>query len=106
MVYCPPPFKLARGSLLVGSDHRLHFVDSFFIHDQLSVFTHVDLKSIHGPGRGTFEIKPALVITAAMTRTLELFLGAQPPRGAPQMRALGKDSVDPALFALDPNSLR
>ena len=104
----PPPESLylqdAFRMLLIGFHGRLHAVQNVLVHDQLAVLANLNFKSVHRSRSGPFEIHPAFVITAPMTRALKFVLGRQPTGRAPKMGAFGKNRVDALFLANNPDA--
>src|SRR2546428_9022468 len=85
---------IAPVALLLGEDLRL-------VDQDLPVFGQDDAVALERARRGAFVVDPAAVEAAAVTGALELVLGLQPVRRAPEVRADGAQDVDAVVVAHD-----
>src|SRR3954451_9176300 len=69
---------------------------------ELPVFRERDAQALERPRRRTLEGDAGPIEAAPVTGTLDLLLGRQPARRAPEVRALREQRVEPFLGADDP----
>src|SRR3954470_10180779 len=87
------PLRLQEGARLVPLA-LLEKVLHALVDEDLTVLRTRDAEPFERPRRRALEVDPGLVEAAAVAGTLELVLRREPPRRAPEMRALRKQRVD------------
>ena len=76
------------------------------IHLDLACRQQLDVRAVHRPRRGTFEVHAFAVISAAVARALEFILARLPVGRAPQVSTAREDREDAFRVAHDPNTVR
>ena len=75
------------------------------VHYDLTFGVKFDVSAVHGSRRRTFEVDPLSVITAAVTRALELVFTGLPVRSAAEMRANRRDHENTLTVSYYPDSV-
>ena len=75
------------------------------VHDDLAGGVHFDVRAVHRPRRGPFEVDAFGVVPAAVARALEFVFAGLPFRSAAQVGAARKDHEDAVGFAHHPDAI-
>src|ERR1700726_4600328 len=75
------------------------------VDNDLAVGSQFQVRAVHGPRRGTFEVDTFAVVSAPVAGTFEFVLAGFPVRRAAEMRPRPEDNEHPVRCAGDPDAV-
>src|SRR5437899_1785442 len=80
-------------------------IEARSIHDNLAIWSQLDIRAVHGTRRGAFEVHAFAVIAAAVAGTLEFVFAGLPVRCAAKVRATCINNEHAIRRAVYPNAV-